>query len=145
MRLDTPNLNRPNAARRAVVAGGAIATASAMLSMGAFAASSSVSSTTGSAMKAQDVQFQNNGIKMAGIVFFPEGFSEADRYPSVIVVHPGGGVKEQTASVYAKALAQQGFVTLAFDASHRAPAVECPVSSMTQCDAWPTFIAQSIT
>lgn len=33
--------------------------------------------------------------------------------------HPGGGVKEQTASLYAKKLAQEGFTTVCFDASHQ--------------------------
>ncbi|WP_315969263.1 alpha/beta hydrolase [Pseudomonas chlororaphis] len=37
----------------------------------------------------------------------------------MIAVHPGGGVKEQTAGTYAKLLAAQGFVTLAFDASYQ--------------------------
>lgn len=119
MKLESMNLNKLDATRRTVLAGGAIASASAMLSMGAFAAVSPAPSKTADAIKTQDVQFPNNDIKMAGILFFPEGFTEGGKYPSVIVVHPGGGVKEQTASVYARALAQQGFLTLAFDASHQ--------------------------
>jgi fermentation-respiration switch protein FrsA (DUF1100 family) len=119
MKPESTNLNKPDATRRTVVAGGAIAGASAMLPTGAFAAAAPAPSGTAAAIKTQDVQFPNNDIKMAGILFFPEGFSEGGKYPSVIVVHPGGGVKEQTASVYARALAQQGFLTLAFDASHQ--------------------------
>ena len=65
------------------------------------------------------IQFKNNDIKMAGNVYFPADFSEAGKYPAVICVHPGGGVKEQTAGLYAQSLAAQGFVTLAFDASHQ--------------------------
>ncbi len=67
----------------------------------------------------RSVRFKNNGLDMAGNVYFPPGFKEGQRYPAVVVVHPGGGVKEQTAGLYAKTLAGQGFVTLAFDASHQ--------------------------
>jgi fermentation-respiration switch protein FrsA (DUF1100 family) len=119
MKLESMNLNKLDATRRTVLAGGAVAAASAMLSTGAYAAASPAPSKTAHAIKTQDVQFPNNDIKMAGILFFPQGFTEGGKYPSVIVVHPGGGVKEQTASVYARALAQQGFLTLAFDASHQ--------------------------
>jgi uncharacterized protein len=118
MKRESTNSKKFDASRRTVLAGGALASASAMLSMGAFAASPAPAKTA-AAIKMQDVQFQNNDITMAGILFFPEGFTDGGKYPSVIVVHPGGGVKEQTASVYARALAQQGFLTLAFDASHQ--------------------------
>lgn len=119
MKPESMNLNKPDTTRRTILAGGAIATASALLSMGAFAATASSSTQTSGVIKTRDVQFQNNDIKMAGILFYPEGFTEGGKYPSVVVVHPGGGVKEQTASLYAKALAQQGFVAFAFDASHQ--------------------------
>jgi fermentation-respiration switch protein FrsA (DUF1100 family) len=41
------------------------------------------------------------------------------RSPAIIVMHPAGGVKEQTASVWAEKLSQSGFVTLAYDASYQ--------------------------
>lgn len=103
----------PDPTRRTMLAGAAVATAAVMLPLGARAA------TAPSSMTTQDVQFQNNGIKMAGILFYPAGFTEGGKYPVIVVVHPGGGVKEQTASLYAGALAGQGFVTFAFDASHQ--------------------------
>lgn len=119
MKPASPTLANPDTARRTILAGGAVATASAMLSMNAFGAAAQSSAQTGGAIKTQEIQFPNNDIKMAGILFYPAGFTEGGKYPAIVVVHPGGGVKEQTASLYAKALAGQGFVTFAFDASHQ--------------------------
>lgn len=68
------------------------------------------------------VNFPNtNGlaITMAGAVYFPAAFSEANTYPAIVVSHPGGGVKEQTAGTYARKLAEQGFIAIAFDASYQ--------------------------
>jgi fermentation-respiration switch protein FrsA (DUF1100 family) len=66
-----------------------------------------------------DIEFDNGAIKMAGNLYFPDGFDEDGSYPAIVCVHPGGGVKEQTAGLYAEKLAEQGFVTLAFDASYQ--------------------------
>ena len=65
------------------------------------------------------ITFENGAITMAGNLYLPDNFDEAGSYPAVVCVHPGGGVKEQTAGVYAEKLAEQGFVALAFDASHQ--------------------------
>jgi fermentation-respiration switch protein FrsA (DUF1100 family) len=70
-------------------------------------------------VRVKSVTFRNNGIVMAGNLHLPKGFSESGKYPAVVTVHPGGGVKEQTAGTYAQRLAEQGFVALAFDASHQ--------------------------
>lgn len=58
-------------------------------------------------------------ITIAAVVHFPEGFNESTKYPAVVVAHPGGGVKEQTAGLYAGKLAKQGLVAIAFDASYQ--------------------------
>ena len=65
------------------------------------------------------VIFKNNNLKMAGNVYLPTGFDKNKKYPAIVVVHPGGGVKEQTAGLYAQKLAESGFVALAFDASYQ--------------------------
>lgn len=74
---------------------------------------------SGNRVVVKAVTFNNAGLKMAGNIYTPPGFDADKKYPSIVVIHPGGGVKEQTAGLYAQKLAEQGFVTLAFDASHQ--------------------------
>jgi len=66
----------------------------------------------------QQVTFANGSIKMAGNLYLPPDYDGTRKYPAIVVTHPWGGVKEQTAGLYAQKLARKGFVTLAFDASH---------------------------
>ena len=56
-------------------------------------------------------------INISAVINFPADFDESKSYPAVVVSHPGGGVKEQTAGTYAAKLAENGFVTVAYDAS----------------------------
>ncbi len=70
----------------------------------------------------QKVNFKNlngQGVTMAAVIHFPEGFDERKRYAAVVVTHPGGGVKEQTAGLYARKLADNGLIAIAFDASYQ--------------------------
>ena len=69
-----------------------------------------------------NVTFKNlngQGISMAAIIHFPAGFDESKKYSVVVVSHPGGGVKEQTAGLYAKKLADHGLIAIAFDRSYQ--------------------------
>lgn len=54
-------------------------------------------------------------ISLAGLLFAPTNAS--GKTAALIIVHPGGGVKEQTAQKYAKKLSNAGFTTVAYDAS----------------------------
>lgn len=67
----------------------------------------------------EKVWFKKFDIKIAGLLFKPKDFDEQTKYPAIVVTHPGGGVKEQCSSLYAWNLAQNGYVALAFDASHQ--------------------------
>jgi fermentation-respiration switch protein FrsA (DUF1100 family) len=65
------------------------------------------------------VTFPNGPISMAGNLYVPPDFERQRSHAALVTVHPGGGVKEQTAGLYASKLADQGYVTLAFDASYQ--------------------------
>ncbi len=75
------------------------------------------------------ISIQNNngqGITLAAIINFPQGFDESKTYPAIVVSHPGGGVKEQTAGLYAQKLAEHGFITIAYDASYQGASTGMP-------------------
>ena len=66
----------------------------------------------------QKVTFENQyKMKVAGNLFTPKYFDEKRKYPAVIVGHPMGAVKEQSANLYATKMAERGFVTLSIDLS----------------------------
>jgi len=117
---DTPFTSQPtNLSRRHALFGGSAMTASLWMPEIASAAGGPNLGTKAGDAYLRTVSFKNNGIDMAGNLYLPKSFSETAKYPAIISVHPGGGVKEQTAGLYARKLAEQGFVTLAFDASHQ--------------------------
>lgn len=66
----------------------------------------------------QSVAFPNQyRMKVAGNLFLPRKREAATPLPAIIVGHPMGAVKEQSANLYAAKLAERGFVTLALDLS----------------------------
>ncbi|MGG6311859.1 alpha/beta hydrolase [Paenibacillus macerans] len=65
-----------------------------------------------------NVTFESAGLKLAAHLYTPEGEGEEPR-PAIVVGHPASGVKEQTAGLYASRLAEQGFITLAFDTAYQ--------------------------
>ncbi|MCI2421444.1 alpha/beta hydrolase [Saccharopolyspora sp. K220] len=69
-------------------------------------------------MTRTDVTFDSAGIPLAGHLYIPDTPADGPR-PAIVVGHPGSGVKEQTAARYASHLADQGFVTVAFDAAYQ--------------------------
>ncbi|MCC8062467.1 MAG: alpha/beta hydrolase [Rikenellaceae bacterium] len=56
-------------------------------------------------------------MKVGANLFLPMGMKAGERRPAVIVGHPMGAVKEQSANLYAAKLAERGFVTLSLDLS----------------------------
>ncbi|KAJ1958050.1 hypothetical protein GGI12_004841 [Dipsacomyces acuminosporus] len=66
-------------------------------------------------MAPSEVTFLSSNLKLSAHLYVPDSYKTGERLPAIVVVHPGGGVKEQTAGLYAKELSRQGFITLAFD------------------------------
>jgi len=66
----------------------------------------------------EKVTFKNQyNTKVAGNLFVPKSIKKNSKNPAIIVGHPMGAVKEQSANLYATKMAEQGFVTLSLDLS----------------------------
>ncbi len=66
----------------------------------------------------QKVSFKNQyNMQVVGNLFIPKDLDQNTQNPAIIVGHPMGAVKEQSANLYAQKLAERGFVTLSFDLS----------------------------
>lgn len=65
------------------------------------------------------VTYTLNGIDIAANVYTPAGYAPGKSHPAIVVAHPNGGVKEQTAGLYAQHLAEAGFITIAMDAAYQ--------------------------
>lgn len=68
--------------------------------------------------KVKKVTFNNQyKMKVSGNLLLPLSMTEGEKYPAIIVGHPMGAVKEQSANIYAAKMAERGFVTLSIDLS----------------------------
>jgi uncharacterized protein len=66
----------------------------------------------------EKVTFNNQyKMKVAGNLFIPKNVNRNTKNPAIVVGHPMGAVKEQSANLYAAKMAEQGFVTLSLDLS----------------------------
>lgn len=64
----------------------------------------------------QPISFPNQyQMKVAANLFTPKSLDNTTTAPAVVVGHPMGAVKEQSADLYATKLAEQGFVTVSVD------------------------------
>lgn len=64
------------------------------------------------------VSFKNQyEMEVVGHLFIPKALDKSQKHPAIIVGHPMGAVKEQSADVYASNMADRGFITLAIDLS----------------------------
>ncbi|MBV7482197.1 alpha/beta hydrolase [Bordetella sp. BOR01] len=94
------------------------------------------------------VTYKLNGLDIAANVYTPAGYDPKKRYPTVVVAHPNGGVKEQVAGLYAQRLAEQGYLTIAADAAYQGASggqprsVDKPAHRIEDIHGMADFIAQ---
>lgn len=73
---------------------------------------------TSDRVNVQRVRFRNQyGMRVAANLFTLKTLDHKARSPALIVGHPMGAVKEQSANLYATKMAERGFVTLSLDLS----------------------------
>jgi fermentation-respiration switch protein FrsA (DUF1100 family) len=65
------------------------------------------------------VTYKLNGIDIAANVYTPANYDASKKYSAVVIAHPNGGIKEQTAGLYAQRLAEAGYITIAADAAYQ--------------------------
>ncbi|VVP40926.1 alpha/beta hydrolase [Pseudomonas fluorescens] len=65
------------------------------------------------------VTYKLNDLVIAANVYTPANYDAKKVYPTVVVAHPNGGVKEQVAGLYAQRLAEQGYITITADAAYQ--------------------------
>jgi len=69
-------------------------------------------------VKMYRITFRNQyKMNVVGHLFMLANFDKKQKHTAIIVGHPMGAVKEQSADVYASNMAERGFVTLAIDLS----------------------------
>jgi fermentation-respiration switch protein FrsA (DUF1100 family) len=61
------------------------------------------------------IEFTSGGEKIVGVLHIPKDFSEKKTYEAVVVTGSWTTVKEQMPNLYAKKLAEKGFLALTFD------------------------------
>ncbi|PTY39370.1 alpha/beta hydrolase [Brachyspira hampsonii] len=65
------------------------------------------------------VSFYNRlGINIVADLYTPIDINTNQKYKALVIGGPYGAVKEQAAGVYAQAMAERGFIAIAFDASY---------------------------
>jgi fermentation-respiration switch protein FrsA (DUF1100 family)/alkylhydroperoxidase/carboxymuconolactone decarboxylase family protein YurZ len=65
------------------------------------------------------VTYKINNIDIVANVYTPSNYAPNNKYPTIVVAHPNGGVKEQVAGLYAQLLAEQGYITITADAAYQ--------------------------
>lgn len=65
------------------------------------------------------IKYKLNGLDIAANIYTPANYNAEGKFPAVVVAHPNGGIKEQTAGLYAQRLAEAGYITIVADAAYQ--------------------------
>lgn len=86
--------------------------------LGAAAALAQAPPSPNDKVTVERVSFKNRiQIDVAGDLYMPKNIDKSKKHRAIVVGHTFTGVKEQTAGLHARKLAELGYITLAFDAS----------------------------
>nr|QIJ55689.1 PET hydrolase [uncultured Bacteroidia bacterium] len=94
------------------------------------------------------VSYKIKDINIVANVYTPANFDTAKKYPTIVIAHPNGGVKEQVAGLYAQRLANQGYITITADAAYQGGSggtprnVDKPSNRIEDIHAMADFITQ---
>ena len=94
------------------------------------------------------VNYKLNGIDISANVYTPANYDASKKYPTIVVAHPNGGVKEQVAGLYAQRLAEQGYITITADAAYQGASggqprnVDKPANRIEDIHGMADFISQ---
>ncbi len=94
------------------------------------------------------VTYKLNGLDIAANVYTPADYDPARKYPTVVLAHPNGGVKEQTTGLYAERLAADGYITITADAAYQGASggqprqVDKPANRIEDIHGMADFISQ---
>ncbi len=94
------------------------------------------------------VTYKIKEIAIVANVYTPANFDSSKKYPTIVIAHPNGGVKEQVAGLYAQRLAEQGYITITADAAYQGGSggeprnVDKPANRIEDIHAMADFISQ---
>ncbi|MFV8343867.1 alpha/beta hydrolase [Flavobacterium sp. XS2P39] len=94
------------------------------------------------------VSYKIKEIAIVANVYTPANFDSSKKYPTLVIAHPNGGVKEQVVGLYAQRLAEQGYITITADAAYQGGSggeprsVDKPANRIEDIHAMADFISQ---
>jgi len=94
------------------------------------------------------VSYKIKDVNIVANVYTPANFDTAKKYPTIVIAHPNGGVKEQVSGLYAQRLANQGYITITADAAYQGGSggtprnVDKPTNRIEDIHAMADFISQ---